>query len=78
MKSQNGKLPPHHLRVQSPNRNDFKDFSTSGDAGGTREFRSPIKQLNPRLSHTNLSQENGNKIIYNFEVELYNTLYNQT
>ena len=48
------------MRVQSPNRNDFKDFSTSGP-GGPREFRSPVKQLNPRISHANRNQENGKK-----------------
>ena len=63
VKSQNGKIPPHHLRVQSPNRNDFKDFSTAGGAGGSREFRSPLKQINSRGSSTNRNQANGKTLI---------------
>ena len=61
VKSQNGKIPPHHLRVQSPNRNDFKDFSTSGGPGGTRDLRSPVKQLNHNMAQMNPNQPNGKK-----------------
>ena len=64
IKSSNGKVPPpQHLRVQSPNRNDFKDFSTSSGVGGTREFRSPIKQLNTRSTPTKHVPENGKLVI---------------
>ena len=44
--------------MQSPNRNDFKDFSTASGAGGSREFRSPLKQMNSRQVTRN--QEHGN------------------
>ena len=58
VKSQSGKSPSHNMRVQSPNRNDFKDFSTGSGAGGSREFRSPLKQINSRQVIRN--QEHGN------------------
>ena len=58
VKSQNGKVPSHNIRVQSPNRNDFKDFSTACGAGGSREFRSPLKQMHSRQVTRN--QEHGN------------------
>ena len=62
VKSPNGKVPSHSIRVQSPNRNDFKDFSTASGAGGSREFRSPLKQLNSRLPQVNRNQEHGKNL----------------
>ena len=58
VKLQNGKSPSHNMRVKSPNRNDFKDFSTGSGAGGSREFRSPLKQMNSRQVIRNQGQGN--------------------
>ena len=64
VKSQNGKVTSHNVRVQSPNRSDFKDFSTASGAGGSREFRSPLKQINSRLPQANWNQEHGTYCVY--------------